>query len=330
MLDWNQVIKYANNGSPAPEKRVEKTAEEWKEVLNEEQFQIARLKGTERAGTGAFCERYEPGLYGCICCNTLLFDARKKFESGSGWPSFTKPVADNAIKYKKDTSWGMTRVEVMCNACDAHLGHVFPDGPAPSGLRFCINSASMQLIEEDQQKATAVFGGGCFWCTEAVFQQLKGVNQVVSGYAGGRIKNPTYREICSGRTGHAEVIEVSYNPNEIDYKDLLKIFFSTHDPTTLNRQGYDQGTQYRSIILTRDEDENQVAKQVREEMQDFFDKPIVTEIKTLEHFYTAEADHQNFYNDNPGQPYCNVIINPKLQKLRSMFSSYLKEEISDL
>lgn len=330
MLDWNQVIKYANNGSPAPEKRVEKSENEWKELLTAEQFQIARLKGTERAGSGAFCERHEPGLYGCICCGSVLFDARTKFESGSGWPSFTKPVADNAIKYVKDTSWGMTRVEVLCNACDAHLGHVFPDGPAPSGLRFCINSASMQLIEEDQQKATAVFGGGCFWCTEAVFQQLKGVNQVVSGYAGGHIKNPTYREICSGRTGHAEVIEVSHNPNEIGYKDLLKIFFSTHDPTTLNRQGYDQGTQYRSIILTRDEDENQVAKQVREEMQDYFDDPMVTEIKTLEHFYPAEADHQNFYNDNPGQPYCNVIISPKLQKLRSMFSSFLKEEVSDL
>tara|TARA_B100000809_G_C15137276_1_gene531232 strand:- start:2776 stop:3225 length:450 start_codon:yes stop_codon:yes gene_type:complete len=147
-MNWNDVIKYANNGSPSPEKRVKKTEEEWKSILTPEQFKIARLKGTERAGSGALCSAHDAGEYSCICCNTLLFDSTIKFESGSGWPSFTKPIAVNAIKYHKDSSFGMTRVEAMCNTCDGHLGHVFPDGPEPTGLRYCVNSESIQLIKK--------------------------------------------------------------------------------------------------------------------------------------------------------------------------------------
>ena len=149
MPTWNDVIKFTNSGNPTPDRRVEKTEEEWRRELTLYQFQIARLKGTERAGTGEFCERHEPGLYGCVCCGTPLFDSRVKFESGTGWPSFNQPVKENAIKYEKDTSYGMIRVEIMCNTCDAHQGHVFPDGPEPSGLRYCVNSASMQLLEEE-------------------------------------------------------------------------------------------------------------------------------------------------------------------------------------
>lgn len=146
-INWNTVIRYANNGSPAPARRVEKTEEEWKNQLSKEQFEITRLKGTERAFTGEYCEAHDPGKYACICCGEPLFDSGLKFESGSGWPSFTEPIEENVIKYEKDTSFGMVRVEVMCNVCDAHLGHVFPDGPPPSGLRYCINSASVKLIE---------------------------------------------------------------------------------------------------------------------------------------------------------------------------------------
>lgn len=326
MLTWIDVIKFANNGSPAPDRRVEKTEEEWKSVLTPEQFQIARLKGTERAGTGEFCERHEPGLYGCICCGTPLFDSRVKFESGSGWPSFTQPVKENAIKYEKDTSYGMVRVEVMCNVCDAHQGHVFPDGPDPSGLRYCINSASMQLIEENKAEATAVIGGGCFWCTEAVFQRIKGVTKVESGYSGGIVKNPTYKEICTGKTGHAEVIRITYNPRELSYADLLRIFFSTHDPTTLNRQGYDSGTQYRSVIFFRDEEEQKVAEEIKREMKAYFTDPVVTEISALGAYYPAEDYHQNYYNQNGEQPYCRAVIDPKVKKLRNMFKDRLKEE----
>ena len=145
MMDWNDVIKYANHGSPNPDRRVEKTEEEWKSLLSPEQYRITRRKGTEMAFTGEYCHVHDAGKYNCICCNTPLFDSTIKFESKSGWPSFTEPVAENAIKYEKDISFGMVRVEVMCNVCDAHLGHVFPDGPPPTGLRFCINSASIKL-----------------------------------------------------------------------------------------------------------------------------------------------------------------------------------------
>ncbi|NVK83974.1 MAG: bifunctional methionine sulfoxide reductase B/A protein [Cytophagia bacterium] len=326
MLTWSDVIKFANNGNPQPDRRVEKTDAEWKEILTPEQFQIARLKGTERAGTGEFCERHEPGLYGCVCCGTPLFDSRVKFESGTGWPSFNQPVKENAIKYEKDSSYGMIRVEIMCNTCDAHQGHVFPDGPEPSGLRYCVNSASMKLLSTELTEVTAIVGGGCFWCTEAVFQRITGVSKVESGYAGGMIAKPTYKEVTSGRTGHAEVIRITYNPKELTYADLLRIFFSTHDPTTLNRQGYDTGTQYRSIIITADEEEKKIAEEVKAEMAEYFDTPIVTEITGPAAFYVAEDYHQNYFNDNQGQPYCQAVISPKVAKLRSMFKDRLKQE----
>ena len=147
-MKWMDVIKYATNGNPAPPRRVEKSEAEWQKKLTPEQFIITRQKGTERAFTGEYCEAHQPGKYACVCCGTELFDAREKFESSSGWPSFTEPVKNNVIKYEKDKSFGMTRVEVMCNVCDGHLGHVFQDGPPPTGLRFCINSASIRLIED--------------------------------------------------------------------------------------------------------------------------------------------------------------------------------------
>lgn len=149
MLNWNDVIKFANNGTPAPDKRVEKTEAEWKEILTPEQFRITRKGGTERAGSGALCSTYDTGVYNCICCDTPLFDSTIKFGSGTGWPSFTQPIKENAIKYIKDTSFGMVRVEVQCNTCDAHQGHVFPDGPEPSGLRYCVNSEAIKLIKKD-------------------------------------------------------------------------------------------------------------------------------------------------------------------------------------
>ena len=148
-MNWSDVIKYANQGSPEPDRRVEKTDKEWRIQLTPEQYRITRQKGTERAFSGALCYAHDPGKYACICCGTLLFDSALKFDSGTGWPSFTEPVKDNVIKYEKDTSYGMVRVEVMCNVCDGHLGHVFPDGPPPSGLRFCINSESIKLVEKE-------------------------------------------------------------------------------------------------------------------------------------------------------------------------------------
>lgn len=143
-MNWNDVIKFTKN-NPTPDTKVEKTESEWKKILTPEQFRVTRHKGTEAPGSGEHCNSYEAGEYACICCGNLLFDSRIKFDSGTGWPSFTLPITENAIKYHQDTSFGMTRVEVMCNTCDSHLGHVFPDGPGPSGLRYCINSVSIEL-----------------------------------------------------------------------------------------------------------------------------------------------------------------------------------------
>ena len=148
MLDWKKVNEYADNGSPEPPRRVEKSEEEWKEQLTEEQFLVARKHGTEKPGSGEYCESHRPGRYACICCGTELFDSTNKFGSGTGWPSFTEPVQDDVIRYKEDNSHGMHRIEVLCNVCDAHQGHVFPDGPKPTGLRYCVNSASLRLVEE--------------------------------------------------------------------------------------------------------------------------------------------------------------------------------------
>ncbi len=148
MLTWKDVIHYAVSGNPVPDTRLERTETEWKKILTPTQFRITRQKGTESPHSGALCSIYEAGKYACVCCSTPLFDSTIKFDSGTGWPSFTQPIKENAIQYDKDSSYGMVRVEVMCNTCDAHLGHVFPDGPEPGGLRYCINSESMELLKE--------------------------------------------------------------------------------------------------------------------------------------------------------------------------------------
>lgn len=151
MLTWKDIINFTSKGNPIPQNRIEKSDTEWREQLSEEQYRITRLKGTERPHSGALCSTYEAGKYQCVCCHTPLFDSSIKYDSSSGWPSFTQPIEEHAIKYIKDTSFGMIRVEVLCNTCDAHLGHVFPDGPEPSGLRYCINSVSLELEKNDNE-----------------------------------------------------------------------------------------------------------------------------------------------------------------------------------
>jgi methionine-R-sulfoxide reductase len=151
MLKWTDVIRFAAHGNPVPKHRVEKSPEAWQAELSEEQFYVTRMKGTERPFSGAYCSSYESGKYACICCGALLFDSGLKFESGTGWPSFTQPAVEEAISYHKDASHGMVRIEVLCNSCDAHLGHVFPDGPPPGGLRYCINSISLVKVNQEQQ-----------------------------------------------------------------------------------------------------------------------------------------------------------------------------------
>jgi len=173
----------------------------------------------------------------------------------------------------------------------------------------------------------ATFGGGCFWCTEAVFQRLNGVEKVVSGYAGGHVNNPTYKEICTGTTGHAEVIQITYNPEVISYLELLQVFFETHDPTTLNRQGNDVGTQYRSVIYFHSSEQEEIARKVKNDLnsENVFEKPVVTEISAIYNYYPAEDYHQEYYNNNSNQGYCTFVIAPKIEKLKKVFGDKLKE-----
>ncbi|SFR39345.1 peptide-methionine (S)-S-oxide reductase [Robiginitalea myxolifaciens] len=171
----------------------------------------------------------------------------------------------------------------------------------------------------------ATVGGGCFWCTEAVFLEVAGVEEVISGYSGGNLPGkPTYREVCSGLSGHAEVIRIRFNPELVSYADLLRIFMATHDPTTLNRQGADRGTQYRSVIFFHNPEQQQTASEVLEEMKEYYSDPIVTELSPLKNFYEAEEEHQDFYRRNKEYGYCRVVIDPKLRKLRESFTEKLK------
>lgn len=173
----------------------------------------------------------------------------------------------------------------------------------------------------------ATFGTGCFWCTEAIFQQLQGVQSVTSGYIGGKVKNPTYQQICSGTTGHAEAVQIVFDPKMISFKDLLEVFWKTHDPTTLNKQGNDEGTQYRSAIFYHDNDQKKLAEEYKQKLDNSgaFNRPIVTEITASSEFYPAEKYHQNYFNDNSGQGYCQYVIVPKLEKFRQVFKDKLKK-----
>lgn len=194
------------------------------------------------------------------------------------------------------------------------------------------NQGEKSMIKEVSDKQglqKATFGSGCFWCTEAIFQNVEGVEKVESGYAGGKVKNPTYKEVCSGLTGHAEVIQLTYDPAKVSYDELLEIFWQTHDPTTLNRQGADEGTQYRSVVFYHDEEQKKLAEFYKKKLEEAkaFDAPIVTEISPLSNYSKAEDYHQNYYNLNSNQGYCSFVIKPKLEKFRKVFKEKLKKQL---
>ncbi len=296
-----------------------------KENLTDMQCHVLFEKGTERPFTGKYWDHKEEGTYHCAACGQELFGSGAKYKSGSGWPSFFEPVKDKHVAEKEDNSLGMRRVEVVCSNCGGHLGHVFPDGPEPTGLRYCINSASL-AFKKNEKMGTAIFGAGCFWCVEAIFKELKGVKDVEPGYSGGTVKNPSYKEVCTGRTGHAEVVKISYDPGEIHFKTLLSVFFKVHDPTTLNLQGADVGTQYRSVIFYTNGEQAEIARETIDMLnrEGAYPDPIVTEVTEFEKFYKAEDYHQDYFQENPNQPYCSFVIKPKVEKFRKVFGEYVK------
>lgn len=293
--------------------KIQKTDAEWKKILTPEQFRITRLKGTEKP-FGETCPlppKGQSGIYQCVACGTDLFRYESKFESGTGWPSFWEPVSPLNILFVPDNSLGMRRTEVICSRCEAHLGHVFDDGPPPTGKRFCINTMALKLAMLKKPGKTtekATFAAGCFWGVEAAFRELKGVVSVKSGYTGGTLPNPTYEQVCSHKTGHAEAVEIEFDHQVVSYLELLDFFWSIHDPATLNRQGYDIGDQYRSAIFYHNPEQAKMALQIKEKLDksDRFKKPIVTEIKPTGPFYIAEEYHQRYYEKKGIKPTCHI------------------------
>ncbi|MGB7157868.1 MAG: bifunctional methionine sulfoxide reductase B/A protein [Tepidisphaeraceae bacterium] len=319
--------------------KVVRTEAEWKQRLTPEQFRITRTSGTEAAFCGGLLKNKEAGLYLCIGCDLPLFRSDAKFESGTGWPSFFQPVASENVREKPDFAHGMVRTETVCARCDSHLGHLFDDGPRPTGLRFCMNSESLKFVKNEDLKsvgetvaqtktAQLVIAGGCFWCVEAVFEEIDGVHDVISGYAGGDKASANYQAVSSGSTRHAEAVKIIYDPARVTPEQILKVHFATHDPTTKDRQGNDVGPQYRSTIFYANDQEKQLAEAFLADVSDSkaFKSPIVTTLEPLTAFYPAESYHQNYVCRNPAAGYVRSVALPKVEKVRSKFKEMLKAQ----
>jgi len=289
--------------------KVKRSEKEWKAALTPEQYEVMRKCGTERPFTGKFNDFWEEGVYVCAGCGTPLFLSATKYDHGTGWPSFTTPADEATVEYRDDFSLLVKRVEVRCAVCGAHLGHVFDDGPQPTYLHYCINSAALDFKPEapaagagpDKAAAaatrTATFAAGCFWGVEHKLGKLPGVVSTVVGYTGGKTVNPSYEEVCSDKTGHAEAVQVTFDPGQVSYADLVRHFFAVHDPTQVDRQGPDRGTQYRSAIFFHDEAQRAEARKVMDELEASkkYKKRLATELVEASAFYRAEEYHQKYF-----------------------------------
>jgi peptide methionine sulfoxide reductase msrA/msrB len=303
-----------------------------KKQLSSEQFAVTQQCGTEPPFRNAYWNNHKPGIYVDVVSGEPLFSSLDKFDSGTGWPSFTQPVTDAQVVEKKDATHGMVRTEVRSGVADSHLGHLFDDGPGPNGLRYCINSASLKFIpvEEMEQagygqylapfgkagltkavvaQETAILAGGCFWGMEEIIRKIPGVIKTKVGYIGGTVADPNYELVCTGRTHHAEAVQIVFDPAKLSYESLLNFFYRMHDPTTLNRQHNDIGTQYRSAIFYTSEEQKKIAESVTAQWNKSgkFKKPITTEIAAAAKFYAAEEYHQDYLVKHPDGYTCHLL-----------------------
>ncbi len=310
--------------------------EELQRKLSAEQFRVTQQSGTEPPFRNAFWDNKTPGIYVDVVSGEPLFSSLDKFDSGTGWPSFTRPLDPGHIVEKRDLSHGMVRTEVRSKHANSHLGHLFDDGPKDKGgMRYCINSASLRFIPADKlveegyaqfaplfaaategrkgksmaKQEVAVLAGGCFWGMEDIIRKIPGVLDTEVGYAGGALASPKYENVKTGKTGHAEAVQVVFDPSRLSYEALLGWFFRMHDPTTRNRQGNDVGTQYRSALFVFDDTQRRIAEQVKDRVNQSgkWKDPVVTEIVPAGKFYPAEDYHQDYLVKNPGGYTCHWL-----------------------